>query len=81
MAEIHPFTGARYERTPDGLIRVSLDGEEGLFQWDGQWVRGEIRHADCHLCLWVAGAYGGKRGEGQYRGAMVAPGPIMQPKS
>ena len=61
-AEIHPFSRATYERTPEGLVRVAERGFEGLFRWDGRWVSGELRTADPHFCLWVAGGYGGSPG-------------------
>jgi hypothetical protein len=27
----------------------------GWFTADGQWLRGDLRHVDPHLCLWLAG--------------------------
>jgi hypothetical protein len=51
----HPLSGALYDLTPNGLIEVTLHGRRGLFTEHGVWVEGEIRQADPHLCLWIAG--------------------------
>mgnify|MGYP002136223831 CR=1 FL=1 len=37
------------------LARVTKDGRRGVFTSAGVWVEGDIRQADPHLCLWVAG--------------------------
>lgn len=63
MGEIHPFSGASYERTAEGHILVRHRGEEGLFRWDGRWLSGSLRTADPQFCLWVAGGYGGAPGK------------------
>ncbi len=52
----HPLSGAVYEVRDDGLVEVTApDGTTGLFTSDGDWVSGELTHADPHLCLWLAG--------------------------
>lgn len=51
----HPLSGAFYDLTTDGHIEVTKDGHRGLFTSTGVWIEGEIRQADPHLCLWVAG--------------------------
>jgi hypothetical protein len=51
----HPLSGALYDLTADGMIEVTKDGRRGLFTSKGVWVEGDIRQADPHLCLWVAG--------------------------
>jgi hypothetical protein len=51
----HPLSGALYDLTPNGLIEVTLQGKRGVFTEHGVWVEGEIRQADPHLCLWIAG--------------------------
>jgi hypothetical protein len=51
----HPLSGALYDLTPNGLIQVSKNGKSGLFTGQGVWTEGEIRQADPHLCLWIAG--------------------------
>jgi hypothetical protein len=51
----HPFTGANYEPDGQGRVRVSLGARTGLFTARGQWVSGDLREADIHLCGWVAG--------------------------
>ena len=51
----HPFTGALYERDPDGTVRVTLGERTGRFTSDGRWLAGELREADPQLCGWVGG--------------------------
>jgi hypothetical protein len=52
----HPFTGALYEKDPDGHIKVTgADGNWGLFQVNGQWIRGALRQCDPQMCNWVGG--------------------------
>ena len=57
----HPFSGALYEREPDGTIKVTLDSAVGRFAVDGRWLSGDLREADPQLCGWV----GGRRVESQ----------------
>jgi hypothetical protein len=51
----HPLSGALYEVGDDGLVHVTLDGEEGVFTPSGVYVRGTIRTADPNLCGWLGG--------------------------
>ncbi len=51
----HPLSGAMYEVGDDGLVHVEHEGTRGVFTAEGDWVRGELRHADPHLCGWLAG--------------------------
>jgi hypothetical protein len=51
----HPLSGAIYDVGPDGLVTVELDGLRGVFTHEGEWVSGDIHHADPHLCGWLAG--------------------------
>ncbi len=51
----HPLSGALYDLTADGAIEVTKNGKRGLFNDQGIWLEGEIRQADPHLCLWIAG--------------------------
>jgi hypothetical protein len=60
-SEVHPFTGATYAPTAAHQVRVTRNGQAGIFSWDGKWVAGEIKHADIHLCLWVSGGVRGQR--------------------
>ena len=54
--ERHAFTGAIYERRPDGNVDVTMpDGKHGVFTQEAVWVEGELGHANLHLCQWVAG--------------------------
>lgn len=52
----HPLSGAVYDLTEDGTIRVvTRDGRTGTFDRTGVWLSGEARQADPHLCLWIGG--------------------------
>lgn len=51
----HALSGAIYDLRDDGTIEVSKDGRTGVFTSTGTHVSGDIRHADPHLCLWLAG--------------------------
>jgi hypothetical protein len=52
----HPLSGALYDLRDDGTIHVTTrDEREGVFDRNGRWVSGELKHADPHLCLWIAG--------------------------
>jgi hypothetical protein len=52
----HPLSGATYDLTDDGTIEVVTDdGRRGRFSDRGRWLGGELRQADPHLCLWIAG--------------------------
>ena len=52
----HPLSGAVYDLREDGSIHVKgRDEREGVFDKNGRWVSGELKHADPHLCLWIGG--------------------------
>jgi hypothetical protein len=51
----HPLSGATYDLTTDGTIEVTKNGKRGVFTAHGVWLEGELRQADPHLCLWIAG--------------------------
>jgi NAD(P)-dependent dehydrogenase (short-subunit alcohol dehydrogenase family) len=51
----HALSGAIYTRRDDGLVEVEADGRTGVFQTDGQHVRGDIRFADPQLLVWLEG--------------------------
>ena len=52
----HPLSGATYDLTEDGAIRVvTRDGHTGYFDRNGVWLSGEVRQADPHLCVWIGG--------------------------
>jgi hypothetical protein len=52
---VHPLSGALYDVRPDGHLDVTLRGVSGVFDAEGRWVSGELRHADPQLCGWLAG--------------------------
>ena len=51
----HPLSGALYDLTEDGTIKVDKAGVVGYFTHQGVWLHGELHQADPHLCLWIAG--------------------------
>lgn len=52
----HPLSHALYDVRDDGNVDVtSRDGETGVFSPRGEWIEGELRHADAHMCGWLAG--------------------------
>ena len=52
----HPLSGALYDLREDGTVHVKArDDREGIFDTNGRWISGELKSADAHLCLWVAG--------------------------
>ncbi len=56
--KLHRMTGAVYESEGEveGVALVTArDGTTGRFDDSGRWLSGELKEADPHLCLWVAG--------------------------
>lgn len=51
----HPLTGAVYTLRADGLVEVENNGLKGVFSYDGRYREGDLRQADPHLLLWMAG--------------------------
>jgi len=52
----HPLSGAVYDLTGDGLVRVTCrTGVVGIFDREGRWQSGELRQADPHVCVWITG--------------------------
>jgi hypothetical protein len=51
----HPLSGAIYTLRDDGLVEVDNNGKRGLFHYDGRYCSGELRQADPHFLLWLAG--------------------------
>ena len=51
----HPISGAIYSLQGDGRVKVELNGSTGYFTADGRWLEGDIKQADPHMALWLAG--------------------------
>lgn len=52
----HALSGALYSVRNDGNLDVTArDGTTGVFTPSGEWIGGELSHADPHLCGWLAG--------------------------
>ncbi len=52
---VHPFSKALYEQDGHGHIKVTKDGQSGIFALDGRHLEGEIRECDPQMCGWVGG--------------------------
>ena len=52
----HALSRALYDVRDDGNVEVTArSGIVGTFTPSGEWLAGELRHADPHLCGWLAG--------------------------
>lgn len=51
----HPLSGATYTLRDDGLVEVENNGLTGIFAFNGEYLSGDLRHADPHMLLWMAG--------------------------
>ena len=51
----HPISGATYQLRDDGLVDVENNGLKGVFTFDGRHQSGDLKQADPHLLLWIAG--------------------------
>jgi len=51
----HPRSGALYTVMADGNVQVENNGAAGLFTNRGVYISGDIKQADPHLILWMAG--------------------------
>ena len=49
----HALSGAVYERTDEGLVRVENNNLVGLFHPDGRHHSGELRQADPQMIWWL----------------------------
>lgn len=51
----HPMSGAIYTALDNGTVIVENNGVSGVFHYDGRWIEGDIKQADPHMALWLAG--------------------------
>lgn len=52
----HPLNGWVYEDAGGGVVRVTTPkGRAGKFTANAEWIEGDLKDANPHLCLWVAG--------------------------
>ena len=51
----HPMTGATYTLRKDGLVEVENNGLTGIFAHNGRYQAGDLRQADPHMLVWIAG--------------------------
>jgi len=49
------MTGAIYTLRDDGLVDVDNNGLRGVFYFDGRHHSGDLKFADPHMLLWLAG--------------------------
>lgn len=50
----HPLSGAVYDITSDSTIRVTTTEASGVFDRNGVWIEGDLRHCDPQMCNWLA---------------------------
>jgi hypothetical protein len=56
MAQLrHALSGALYTVIDDGRVQVENNGLRGIFDASGRHLEGELRHADPHMLVWLAG--------------------------
>ena len=55
--EPHPISGAVYQEQEGGLVQVNdkARGKAGTFRWTGEWVEGDLTHADLHFLRYIGG--------------------------
>ena len=52
----HPLNGWLYRKVEDGVVEVETPkGVTGKFTLDAQWLEGELRDVNPHMCLWAGG--------------------------
>lgn len=52
----HPLNGWLYRSVGDGVVEVTTPkGKTGKFTTQAQWLEGELKDANPHLCLWAGG--------------------------
>ena len=50
----HGFSNALYERVDENQVKVTMgNGETGVFDGEGRWIKGEVFEADPELCVWL----------------------------
>lgn len=53
---IHPLSKHLYKRLEENRVEVSLpSGKSGIFDMEGNYIEGELKSADTHMCNWVGG--------------------------
>jgi hypothetical protein len=63
----HPLSGAIYTLRDDGLVDVDNNGMRGTFDCNGRHHSGDLRYADPHMLVWLAGPQLPKGGEQRRR--------------
>ena len=52
----HPLNGWVYERVEEGVVQVTTPkGVTGKFTAQAEWLEGELKDVNPHLCVWVGG--------------------------
>lgn len=51
----HALSGALYTVIDDDRVEVENNGLSGIFDASGRHLEGELRHADPHMLVWLAG--------------------------
>jgi len=56
MAQLrHALSGAIYTLIDDNRVRVENNGLTGVFDASGRHLEGDLKHADPHMLVWLAG--------------------------
>lgn len=51
----HALSGALYTVVGPDRVRVENNGLSGLFDARGRHLEGDLKHADTHMLVWLAG--------------------------
>ena len=51
----HPMSGATYTLRDDGFVEVDNNGLKGVCAFNRRYQSGDLRQADPHMLLWMAG--------------------------
>jgi hypothetical protein len=56
MAQLrHALSGALYTVIDHDRVAVENNGLRGIFAADGRHLEGDLKHADPHMLVWLAG--------------------------
>jgi hypothetical protein len=53
----HPLTNAEYSAESKNTVRVVDGDKSGLFDRFGEWIEGDLRQCDPHMCIWLTGLF------------------------
>jgi phenylpropionate dioxygenase-like ring-hydroxylating dioxygenase large terminal subunit len=66
----HAISGHVYRRIEEDRVELTLpNGKQGIFNMESDYISGEVKSADPHMCNWI----GGKIGKGEENMPMMFP--------